>query len=69
MHQIINKLKDDPCEHELLKIAMGEVELGRLTGPLTLEEVDLSDVAVASRFGVAQGLVGHFLFSVQGAVC
>ena len=56
MHQIINKLKDDPCEHKLLKIAMGEVELGRLTGPLTLEEVDLSDVAVASRFGVAQGL-------------
>ena len=39
----------------LLELSLSEVESGRLDGPFSVDDMDLDKVAIAPRFGVAQG--------------
>ena len=52
---MIGKLRDDTHEEELLALSEADVKLGRMSGPYAPEEIDLSRVAVATRFSVEQG--------------
>ena len=54
--KVLSKLRDDLHEEELLRLSEADVGLGRMSGPYGLDEVDLSKVVVASRFGVEQGV-------------
>ena len=54
---MLAKLKSDDHAAELLKLSNGEVGLGRLVGPLKVEEVDLAEGSIASRFSVVQGVL------------
>ena len=54
--KILSQLKDDALSGELLQISAKELELGRLRGPIPLLELDLEACAVATRFGVDQGV-------------
>ena len=58
--KVLAKLR--ACEHsdKLLSMSEDEVKLGRLSGPVDIKDLDLSNVAIASRFGVEQGnFVAH----------
>ena len=55
--QVLSKLKDDPHEGELVRLSDADVSLGRMSGPFEPEEIDLARAAVASRFGVEQGVL------------
>ena len=39
----------------LLELSLSEVKSGRLDGPFSVDDMDLDKVAIAPRFGVAQG--------------
>ena len=55
--QVLAKLKSDDHAAALLKLSIGEVGLGRLVGPLKVEEVDMAEGSIASRFSVVQGVL------------
>ena len=52
---MLSKLRDDPHEDELLRMAEEDVLKGRLSGPYSIQELDLERVAIASRFSIEQG--------------
>ena len=52
---MIQNLKHDEHAAELLKSAQAESALGRVLGPIPIEEADLRSCAVATRFSVDQG--------------
>ena len=41
----------------LLELSLSEVKSGRLDGPFSVDDMDLDKVAIAPRFGVAQGML------------
>ena len=55
MLQVLSNLKEGPFSQELYDLSMAEVSLGRLSGPFSVDELPLSEVSIASRFGVEQG--------------
>ena len=55
--RLLASLRDDEFEETLYKQALEEAALGRLSPPLSADaNMDLSDIIIAQRFGVAQGL-------------
>ena len=53
----------------LLSMALSEVELGRLDGPYSVDQLDLDAVAIAPRFGVVQGSLNFVLLQLYGWAC
>ena len=68
---MLSSLKVDKNADRLLEISMKEVELGRLSGPFAVDDVDLSSICISSRFGVEQGFIrSHVLcLSIVSCVC
>ena len=54
--QVLTKLRQDELSSELVKTAKAECVMGRLRGPIQLDKLDLSRCAIATRFGVDQGM-------------
>ena len=55
--QVLKKAEaaDSEFAKSLYESSMKEVELGRMSGPHELKDLDLTSINVASRFGVSQG--------------
>ena len=54
--QLIKKLRNDPWEHELHRLALEDAELGRMTTPVPLSVEHVSEIKLHQRFGVEQGV-------------
>jgi len=53
--QVLEKLRIDKHAAQLRQLSLEDVPLGRLTGPVPMDEVQLKHACVATRFGVEQG--------------
>ena len=54
--QLVKKLRRDPWEQELHKLALEDARIGRMTVPEPLNEQHLGSFMLNQRFGVEQGL-------------
>ncbi len=54
--QIIASLRKDKNSKELLKNAVDDLKLGRISRVLDAESIDLGSISVSPRFGVEQGM-------------
>ena len=53
--KLLRKLRTDPNAAELLKQTQEDARAGRMSPPGSPDEIDLSNISIASRFGVEQG--------------
>ena len=53
--QVLSRVRPDMHADTLLELSLSEVKSGRLDGPFSVDDMDLDKVAIAPRFGVAQG--------------
>ena len=68
--KVLGKLRPDEHGEKLRDMSVDEVKLGRLSGPIDRNTLDLNNVAIASRFAVLQGMVFCILLkSADSIVC
>ena len=53
---LLSTLREDEHSSELMALTLKDAQLNRMTMPVPIEDIDLSDIVLAPRFAVVQGV-------------